>query len=237
MKLFSLLKNINCRVLGNMVVDIKGLYHKDTEVKEGGLFFSLRGTRVDGNNYVLSAIKNGAVAIVTEQEIQNLSGVTQIVVKNAREIMSLVACRFYGNPASKLKIIGVTGTNGKTTITNMIESVLEFAGKKTAIIGTNGIYFCGMKYSTGLTTPDPIELQKYFSLMIKNKVEYVVMEVSAHAIDLHKIAYRADCARRRNDRCRGNGAIWILQSRRHTVRQPEESHRCRAGHCRRNIVG
>lgn len=187
MKLFSLLKNINCRVLGNMVVDIKGLYHKDTEVKEGGLFFSLRGTRVDGSNYVLSAIKNGAVAIVTEQEIQNLSGVTQIVVKNAREIMSLVACRFYGNPANKLKIIGVTGTNGKTTITNMIASVLEFAGKKTAIIGTNGIYFCGMKYSTGLTTPDPIELQKYFSLMIKNKVEYVAMEVSAHAIDLHKI--------------------------------------------------
>lgn len=187
MKLFSLLKNINCRVLGNMVIDIKGLYHKDTEVKDGGLFFSLRGTRVDGNNFVLSAIKNGAVAIVTEQEIQNLSGVTQIVVKNAREMMSLIACRFYGNPASKLKIIGVTGTNGKTTITNMISSVLECAGKKTAIIGTNGVFFCGMKYNTGLTTPDPIELQKYLSLMVKNKVEYVAMEVSAHAIDLHKI--------------------------------------------------
>ena len=144
MRLFSLLKNINYRILGNPVVDIKGLYHKDTEVKEGGLFFCLRGTRVDGINFVCSAIKNGAVAIVVEQEIPNLAGVTQVIVKNAREAMSLMACKFNGNPASKLKIVGVTGTNGKTTITNMLSSVIECAGHKTAIIGTNGVILKGV---------------------------------------------------------------------------------------------
>lgn len=187
MKLYYLLKNINARVLGTQVIDIKGLYHRDTEVKEGGLFFSLRGTRVDGNSYVMSAIKNGAVAIVTEQEIQNLAGVTQIIVKNAREAMSLLACRFYGNPANKLKIVGVTGTNGKTTIVSMISYVLSYAGKKCATIGTNGVIIGNSKYDTGMTTPDPIELQEYFALMAKQKIEYVCMEVSAHAIDLHKI--------------------------------------------------
>jgi UDP-N-acetylmuramoyl-L-alanyl-D-glutamate--2,6-diaminopimelate ligase len=187
MKLFYLLKNINARVFGNCDVDITGLYHKDTEVKEGGLFFCLRGTKVDGTSYVSSAIKNGAVAIVAEQEIQNLSGITQIIVKNARETMSLIASKFYGNPAGKLKIIGVTGTNGKTTITNMLASILEKFGKKCAIIGTNGVFFAENKFDTAMTTPDPIELQKYFAMMVKSKVEYVCMEVSAHAIDLHKV--------------------------------------------------
>ena len=187
MKLYSLLKNINCRVFGTTVLDIKGIYHNDTEVKSNGLFFCLRGTRVDGREFVLSAVKNGAVAIVTEQEIPNLSNVTQIVVKNARETMSLIACKFFGNPAEKLKIIGVTGTNGKTTITNMLASILKNFGKKCAVVGTNGIFINNNHYDTGLTTPDPIDLQRYFSIMVKNKIEYVCMEVSAHAVALNKV--------------------------------------------------
>lgn len=186
MKLYSLLKSINCRVFGTTVLDITGLYHSDTSVKENGLFFCLRGTRADGKDFVLSAIKNGAVAIVTEQEIAGINSVTQIIVKNARETMSLLACRFYGNPAEKLKIIGVTGTNGKTTITNMIYHTVTALGKKCALIGTNGIYFGNTHFDTGMTTPDPIDLQRYFSIMVKNKVEYVAMEVSAHAIALSK---------------------------------------------------
>ncbi len=188
MKLFSLIKNLNCRVLGNTVLEISGLYHQDTEVKEGGLFFCLRGTRVDGTNFVKSAVKNGAVAIVSESELSISLGVTQIIVKNAREFMSLLACRFYGNPADKLKIIGVTGTNGKTTVTNLIANSLKFLGSKCAVIGTNGVCFNGKTYDSGMTTPDPIELQKYFSSIAKSKIEYVCMEVSAHAIDLYKIA-------------------------------------------------
>jgi len=187
MKLCSLIKNINCRIFGSTAVEIKGLYHKDTEVKDQGLFFCLRGTKVDGNNFVHSAIKNGAVAIVTEQEIHSIRNITQIIVKNARLAMSLIACRFFGNPAEKLKLIGVTGTNGKTTITNMLASILEYSGKKTAIIGTNGVFINGVRYETNMTTPDPIEFQKYLAFMIKKHIEFVCVEVSAHAIDLNKI--------------------------------------------------
>ena len=184
MKLFSLLKNINCRVFGNTVIDIKGLYHNDIEVKEGGLFFCLRGTRVDGTDFVFSAVKNGAVAIVSEQEIQGLSGVTQIIVRNARETMSEIASKYYGDPASKMIMIGVTGTNGKTTVTNMIAEVIK---DNVAVVGTNGIKYAGKTYETGMTTPDPIELQKYLAMMVRAKIKYVCIEVSAHAIDLHKI--------------------------------------------------
>lgn len=187
MKLFTLLKNLNFRVLGNLALDITGLYHKDTEVKSGGLFFCLKGTNVDGNDFVFSAIKNGAVAIVGEKEIHGISGITQIIVKNARESMSKIACRFYGCPANKLKIIGVTGTNGKTTTTHMLASILEHAEKKVAIVGTNGIIIKGQKIVTNMTTPDPIELQKYFALMLKHHIEYVCMEVSAHASALSKV--------------------------------------------------
>lgn len=187
MKLFYLLKNINCRVLGNQNIDILGLFHRDTEVKSGGMFFCLRGTNVDGNDYALSAIKNGAVAIVTDSEIKGISGITQIIVKNTREAMSLISSKYFGNPSKKLKIIGVTGTNGKTTVSSMIYQILKFNGKRSALIGTNGIEFLEHKFETGMTTPDPIELNHYFSLMVKNRIEYVCMEISAHAIDLKKI--------------------------------------------------
>ncbi len=187
MKLFKLIKNYKCRVIGNLNVEISGLYHKDTEVKNGGLFFCLRGTKVDGTDYLNSAIRNGTIAIVTEQEIPNLYKVPQVIVKNAREAMSYLSAEFFGNPASKLKIIGVTGTNGKTTITTMIASVLEFVGKKVALVGTNGVFICGKKYNSEMTTPDPIELHNYFAQMVKAKCEYVCMEVSAHALDLLKL--------------------------------------------------
>ncbi len=187
MKLYSLIKNLNCRVFGNTVIDITGLYHNDLLVKEGSLFFCLRGTKVDGSDFVKSAVRNGAVAIVAEQEIPYIYGVTQIIVKNAREAMSLIACKFYGNPAGKLKLIGVTGTNGKTTTTTMIANVLNWSGHKTALVGTNGIIIDSLKFDTGMTTPDPIELQKYFAMMVRKKIEFVCIEVSAHAIDLHKI--------------------------------------------------
>ena len=187
MKLFKLLKDYKCRVLGNINIEILGLYHRDTEVKENGMFFCLRGTKVDGTAYIKSAINNGAVAIVTEQEIPNLRGIVQVIVKNTREAMSRIACAFFGNPASKLKMIGVTGTNGKTTISTMIANGFEYAGKKTALIGTNGVYFAGKKYDLGMTTPDPIELQYLLSKMLKARCEYVCMEVSAHALDLLKI--------------------------------------------------
>ena len=187
MKLYSLLKNIKCRVYGSMLVDISGLYHNDKEVKNGGLFFCLSGEKFNGHDFVKNAVNNGAVAIVTEEEFFGLKNITQVIVNNVRKTMSLIACNFYNNPTKKLKIIGVTGTNGKTTTSFMLAGLIESVGKKCAVIGTNGVHYLGKVIDTGMTTPDPINLQKIFSILVKNKIEYVCMEVSAHAIYLKKL--------------------------------------------------
>lgn len=186
MKLFSLLKNIKCRVVGNLNIEISGLYHKDSEVKPNGLFFCLQGTNTSGELFVKNAVNNGAVAIVTQTELKN-ANVVQIIVNNARNAMSLIASSFYGDPAKKLKIIGVTGTNGKTTTTYIMQNLFSELGYKTAVVGTNGISYAGKIIDTQMTTPDPIELHKYFADMLKKQVSYVFMEVSAHALDLHKV--------------------------------------------------
>lgn len=187
MKLFQLLKNIKCRVFGSMDIEISGLYHCDKDVKKDGLFFCLDGKETSGEKFAENAIRNGAVAIVAKRELKNTHGVTQILVSNVRKIMSLIASNFYDNPARKLKIIGVTGTNGKTTTTHMICDMINYLGKKCAVIGTNGVMFCGKKIDTGMTTPDPIELHKIFSKLVHENVEYVCMEASAHAIFLNKL--------------------------------------------------
>lgn len=187
MKLFQLIKNVKCRVFGSALVEISGLFHNDKDVQPDGLFFCIDGKNESGENFVKSAVESGAVAIVTKKEIKNLHGITQVLVNNVRRAMSLIACNFYDNPAKKLKIVGVTGTNGKTTTTYMICDMLKNLGKECAVIGTNGAVFCGKKIDTGMTTPDPIELQKLFYKMVQNGVQYVCMEASAHAIYLHKL--------------------------------------------------
>ena len=187
MKLYSIIKNIKCRNIGSTNLEISGLYHVDSQVKNNGLYFCIDGENFSGKNFVKNAVNNGAVAIVCEKEIEGLHCVTQIIVKNVRSAMSFMACNFYGNPAKKLKIIGVTGTNGKTTTTYMISSLINSAGKRCAIIGTNGVIYDNKNYQTEMTTPDPIVLQKIFKKMVKDKIEYVAMEVSAHAIYLDKL--------------------------------------------------
>lgn len=187
MKLYKLLKNIKCRVYGSMLVEISGLYHNDKNVQAGGLFFCIEGVNFCGEDYVKTAIKNGAVAIVSNKELKGIDGITQIIVKDVRKTMSKLACEFFGNPANNLKIIGVTGTNGKTTTTHLISNMFESLGKSCGLIGTNGVKFAGKIIETGMTTPDPIELQQIFSKMVKEKIEYVCMEVSAHACFLNKL--------------------------------------------------
>lgn len=187
MKLYSLLKNVGHRMFGSSLVDVAGLYHNSKNVEKGGLFFCINGKNFSGEDFAKEAAKNGAVAIVTEKEIAELHGITQVIVKDVRAAMSKISCNFYGNPADKMKLIGVTGTNGKTTTTHMIAGLLESYGKKCAIIGTNGVMFADEIIETGMTTPDPIELQKIFSQLVKKKVQYVCMEVSAHSIYLNKL--------------------------------------------------
>ena len=156
-----------------------------SECKNGSLFFAIRGYSHDGSNYISDVEAQGAVAVVTESVLK--CGLTQIIVEDARESMSLMASNFYYNAHKELKIIGITGTNGKTTVTKMIGDTLLLAGKSVATIGTLGVFFNGEKVATTLTTPDPIDLHKIFSRAYLAGIEYVVMEVSAHALELRKL--------------------------------------------------
>ena len=162
------------------------------ECRENSLFFCFKGENIDSHAYATEAVKKGAVALVVERKLS--LDVPQLVVENAREAMALIAANFYGNPSENLKIIGITGTNGKTTTSYMLASIFEKAGKKTGVIGTLGIKFGSKQLSVDLTTPDPIALQKTLAEMMLCGVEYVVMEVSAHALYYKKTAGVRFCA-------------------------------------------
>jgi len=153
---------------------VMGLSHDSTKVKAGDLFFALKGGSTDGKQYITEALSRGAIGIIEGD--------------NAREQMSLLAKKFYNNACDKLKIIGITGTNGKTTTSHMIAHILRKAGKKVGLIGTLGASINGKPIPSTLTTPDPIELHSIFHQMAEQGVTHVVMECSAHAIHLKKLA-------------------------------------------------
>lgn len=151
-----------------------------------GLFVCLSGGKTDAHAFVGEAVAHGSVAIVTERELQ--TKVPQILVENTRVAFALLSSAFYGNPSRELKIVGITGTNGKTTTAHMLASILRQAGKNVGVIGTLGVDYGNERRSTHLTTPDPDELQSIFAEMRQKRVEYVVMEVSAHALYYQKLA-------------------------------------------------
>ena len=178
-------------VEGRMVIggadyerEIVALCMDSRKQMDGGLFFCLKGENTDGHDYVSEAVKNGAVAIVSERLVP--ASVPQLVVENVRKAMGKMASAFYGNAAQKLKIVAITGTNGKTTTSYMLAEILKKAGKKVGIIGTLGVSYGRKKLPPSLTTPDPIELHKIFADMLLCGTEYVVMEVSAHALHYYK---------------------------------------------------
>ncbi len=166
-------------------VDIKSICLSTKDVKNDCLFFCLSGTQFDGHEFAEIAKQKGAKAIICERPLE--TDITQIVVEDSRIAMALIASNFYDNPTKKFKLIGITGTNGKTTTTYYIKNILEKAGFKVGVIGTIGTVIGDEKYPATLTTPDPIELYKIFNEMAKKNAQYVVMEVSAHAIYWNKI--------------------------------------------------
>lgn len=167
-------------------VEILGLSTDSRFVKTGDLFFAIAGGKVDSHAFAEDAAEKGAAAIVAEREL----GVSlpQILVPDSRLAMSLMSAAFYSNPADKLKIIGITGTNGKTTTSYMLASILKRAGKKVGIIGTLGIFYGKKQIAPDLTTPDPVFLHATLADMLKCGVEYAVMEISAHALYYKKDA-------------------------------------------------
>lgn len=171
--------------VGDFDLEITGVTSDSRNVERGNVFVAIKGYESDGNKYIPMALEKGAAAIVSEEDC----GCENFVkVENARRALSVMTANFFGNPASKMKIIGVTGTNGKTTTTNLIKEIIEkTTGKKVGLIGTN----CNMLGDTQLpasrTTPAADELQTLFSQMVDAGCEYAVMEVSSHALYLDRV--------------------------------------------------
>ena len=181
------------KVKGNLDKEIEGLESNSKNVKKGYLFVAIKGFSTDGHQYVESAIENGATAIMIEEgcDLKKLKipeDITVIMAKNTREGLAITASNFYGNPSRKFKLIGVTGTKGKTTTTFMIKEILEKAGKKVGLVGTIATYINGKKIKdSDRTTPESLELQQLFSQMVEAGVEAVVMEVSSQSLKLHRV--------------------------------------------------
>ena len=178
---------------GNLDIEIEGIESNSKNVKNGYMFVAISGFNSDGHDYIQNAIENGATVVVAEniKKINKDSlpnNVTLIIAENTREFLALSSCNFYNNPSKKFKLIGITGTKGKTTTTFMIKEILEKAGKKVGLIGTVATYINGKKLGDSeRTTPESLELQKLFSKMVDEKVEYVVMEVSSQSLKLHRV--------------------------------------------------
>lgn len=188
MRLEKLTEGIRCIKQLGTDREIAALSADSRLCGENALFVCLRGEHTDSHRCATEAVENGAVAVVTEQELPLPDSVAQIVTEDTREALGILASTFYNNPSEKLKVVGITGTNGKTTTSYMLAAILGNAGKRVGVIGTLGIKYAGKTFDSALTTPDPIELQKRLADMVLHGVEYVVAEVSAHAIHYKKIA-------------------------------------------------
>lgn len=178
---------------GSLDVDVKGIDSNSKNINKDYMFIAIKGFNEDGHKYVNDAIKAGAIVIVVEEgcdlkSIKLPKDVTLIMTKDTREALAICSCNFYDNPSRKFKLIGVTGTKGKTTTTFMIKELLEKTGYKTGLIGTIATYINGkMIAESSRTTPESLELQKTFAQMVEEGVEYVVMEVSSQSLKLHRV--------------------------------------------------
>ena len=186
MKLSELINGVNIlEKISYNDVEIKDVITDSNAITRGSLFVCYKGINFDGHNFVRQAENYGAAAIVTEKRLDSV--LPQIVVKDGRVAISVIAANFYGHAERKMRFIGVTGTNGKTTTAHLITSILVKSGIKCGLIGTLGVFYGGKFMESSLTTPDPLEFHRILADMQKNSVEAVVMEVSAHAAALKKL--------------------------------------------------
>lgn len=189
MILQELLKEIDYNLSqGKLDVDVKGINYDSRRVQNGDVFFCIKGLKSQGHEYASEAIKNGAKVLVCEEEI-NIENkeVTIVKVGETRKALAKVSATFYDNPSRKMKMIGVTGTNGKTTTTFMIKRILEKEGYKVGLVGTISNHIGNVITPSERTTPESLELQKLFSEMAERGCEYCVMEVSSHSLSLDRV--------------------------------------------------
>ena len=189
MKLNEVLKNITpIKIVGNDNVEITGVNIDSRRIKAGHLFVAIRGTQVDGHQFIDKAIELGADAVLCEELPEKLSGhVTYVQVESTEDAVGKVATLFYGNPSHKLKLVGVTGTNGKTTIATLLYNMFRKFGYKVGLLSTVCNYIDDVEVPADHTTPDPIELNELLAKMVEAGCEYAFMECSSHAIHQKRI--------------------------------------------------
>lgn len=189
MNLTKILAGVDYQLLmGGLDIDITNINYDSRKVDKNGLFVCIKGLTVDGHDYAKKAVESGCVALIVERPIEGISEeITVIQVKNTQQVMALMANNFYGYPSGELKLIGLTGTNGKTTTTNLIATILEVQGEKVGVIGTIENRIGSKKLPTAHTTPQAFDLQQILRQMKNEEVGYISMEVSSHALDLHRV--------------------------------------------------
>jgi UDP-N-acetylmuramoyl-L-alanyl-D-glutamate--2,6-diaminopimelate ligase len=173
------------RVVGDASVGVAGLAYDSRKVEPGTLFFCVVGEKVDGHEFGARAVEEGAAALVVERELTELA-VPQVVVEDSRGAMAPVAARFWGDPTAKLRVVGVTGTNGKTTTAFLVKEILEAASYPCGLLGTVKQVVGGVQKEVVRTTPEAIELQATFRQMLDGGDQACAMEVSSHAMTLHR---------------------------------------------------
>lgn len=189
MRLTELLKEIEYEcVNGSLNVEITDIVNDSRHVSEGSLFFCIKGAVSDGHKYAAEVVEKGARVLVVQDLVEVPENVTVIRVKDSRLAMSYISAAYYGYPARELKVIGVTGTKGKTTTTYMIKSILEAAGYKVGLIGTIQTIIGDEAIPAENTTPESCTVQQYFRKMVDVGCEFAVMEVSSQGLMLHRTA-------------------------------------------------
>jgi len=189
MNLRSILNGIDYEIIqGGIDVDINRINYDSRKITASDIFICIKGYATDGHKYIDKAIENGAKVIIIQDDVEIKNSEISIIKSNdTRKALALMGANYYDKPSNKMKIIGITGTNGKTTTAFMIKDILEANNKKVGLIGTIANYIGSEKIHTERTTPESLELQELFFEMVSKGVEYCVMEVSSHSLELDRV--------------------------------------------------
>lgn len=184
----ELFADIPCTILGNPDEEISGLAYNSSKVQPGDMFFCIVGLSVDGHTFAQDAVDRGAKVLVAERKLYlvDATDVTIVVVADSRSAMAKAACNFYDDPSEAFSLVGITGTNGKTTTTYLVDHIARSAGYKTGVIGTVGLQIGDKRLKSDHTTPESPDLQETFAQMRDAGCQAVAMEVSSHALDLDR---------------------------------------------------
>lgn len=190
MLLAELVRDLNVLdIRGDSNIQIAGVAYDSRKVRKGYVFVCIDGMTTDGHDYADEALDNGAVAFIAQRDLQLPEGMPVIKTKDTRIALACVSDKFYGHLSSKFKLVGITGTKGKTTTTFMLKSILEASGRKVGLIGTLGTRIGDRTLYSERTTPESLDLQKLFAQMVEEGVDDVVMEVSSQGLALHRVSY------------------------------------------------